>query len=69
MDFGGFDFSDYMRGGSAGPETRESSGGSFRDIFSQFFRGGGGGAGGVEDGRVGIAVGETDKAGNARLEQ
>jgi molecular chaperone DnaJ len=45
MDFGGFDFSEHMRGGPAGADARESSGGSFRDIFSQFFRGGSGGAG------------------------
>jgi molecular chaperone DnaJ len=44
MDFGGFDFSDYVRtGGAAAGAEREASGGSFRDIFSQFFHGGGGG--------------------------
>src|SRR5579884_1576241 len=42
MDFGGFDFSEFLnqqqRGrGGAGPET---GGGGFRDIFSQFFGGG-----------------------------
>src|SRR5579872_1156855 len=46
MDFGGFDFSDYMRSGAGQADTRESSGGSFRDIFSHFFRGGAQGAGG-----------------------
>jgi molecular chaperone DnaJ len=53
MDFGGFDFTDYFtRGtgtgagagtgaGSAGSRTsRESGGAGFKDIFSQFFRGG-----------------------------
>jgi molecular chaperone DnaJ len=49
MDFGGFDFTDYFsRGaggpagtGSSGPRAKESGGGGFKDIFSQFFRGGG----------------------------
>jgi molecular chaperone DnaJ len=50
MDFGGFDFSDYFsqsqggrekRGGTAGAGGAGGPGGSgFRDIFSQFFRGG-----------------------------
>ena len=43
VDFGGFDFSDYFRGGGQ-TESETRTGGSFRDIFSQFFRGGGGGA-------------------------
>src|SRR4051794_14884277 len=51
MDFGGFDFTDYFsRGagggagagaGSSGGRAKESGGGGFKDIFSQFFRGGG----------------------------
>lgn len=55
-NFGGFDFSQYMRdqqaqggaGGGGGFGTEPgggTSGGSFRDIFSQFFRGGGASAG------------------------
>src|SRR5579871_3941188 len=50
MDFGGFDFTDYFTRGSggagaagaggAGSRTRETGGG-FKDIFSQFFKGGG----------------------------
>ena len=51
MDFGGFDFTDYFtKGGGAGgaggagtgSRTRETAGGAggFKDIFSQFFRGG-----------------------------
>src|SRR5437868_6755237 len=51
MDFGGFDFTDYFSrgaGGAAGaggagpsnPRTKEPGGGGFKDIFSQFFRGG-----------------------------
>ncbi len=48
MNFGGFDFSDFARqaqsgGAGAGAGTGagpEGFGGSFRDIFSQFFRGG-----------------------------
>jgi molecular chaperone DnaJ len=49
-DFGGFDFSDYLRqrqqqqrggnAGAAGPGGFEGTGGSFKDIFSQFFRSG-----------------------------
>ena len=56
-DFGGFDFSEYLRqqqqaaGGGAGRGAAGgfSSGGSggFRDIFSQFFKGGAAGAGPV----------------------
>lgn len=43
MDFGGFDFSDYMAGaGAAGGARRTETGGGFRDIFSQFFGGRGG---------------------------
>lgn len=41
MDFGGFDFSEMFR--NAGAETRRESsggGGTFKDIFSQFFKGG-----------------------------
>ncbi len=46
MDFGGFDFSDYFRGGAgaesqARESSRESAGG-FSNIFNQFFRGGSG---------------------------
>jgi len=54
MDFNGFDFSDYFSGatgagsGSRRPETGGPGGaagaGGFRDIFSQFFGGKGGGA-------------------------
>jgi molecular chaperone DnaJ len=43
MDFGGFDFTDYFSRGtgtSSGSRARESGGGGFKDIFSQFFRGG-----------------------------
>jgi molecular chaperone DnaJ len=45
MDFGGFYFTDYFsRGaggaGASGPRTRDTGGG-FKDIFSQFFKGGG----------------------------
>jgi molecular chaperone DnaJ len=43
MDFGGFDFSDYMSGAAGGGGRRtDSSGGGFRDIFSQFFTNHGG---------------------------
>lgn len=51
MDFNGFDFSEMFRGAQAESESRRRSGsaggsggsssGSFRDIFSQFFHGGG----------------------------
>ena len=50
MDFGGFDFTDYFtRGtggagaGSSGPRSSSTrdTGGGFKDIFSQFFKGGG----------------------------
>jgi molecular chaperone DnaJ len=44
MDFNGFDFSEFARQ-SEGRRTAEREGsGGFSDIFSQFFRGGGGGA-------------------------
>jgi molecular chaperone DnaJ len=44
MDFGGFDFSDFMNSGGAGAGQagggrRTDAGGGFRDIFSQFFGG------------------------------
>jgi molecular chaperone DnaJ len=43
MDFGGFDFSDFMSGAGAGASGRRTeTGGGFRDIFSQFFGGRGG---------------------------
>lgn len=43
MDFGGFDFSDFMSGaGAAGGGRHTATGGGFRDIFSQFFGGRGG---------------------------
>jgi len=47
MDFSGFDFSDFFsgqragQGGSGGAHRTETSGGGFRDIFSQFFGRGG----------------------------
>ena len=41
MDFGGFDFSDYMRQQGARARTQTETGGAFRDLFSNFFRGGG----------------------------
>ena len=37
MDFGGFDFSDMMRTAQQESQSRQESG-SFKDIFSQFFR-------------------------------
>lgn len=49
MDFGGFDFSDVLRNAQAEAHARRGAGGAtgaggagggFRDIFSQFFRGG-----------------------------
>src|ERR1700688_2957782 len=41
MDFGGFDFSDYVRQHTAETRGRQAeSGGAFRDLFSNFFRGG-----------------------------
>src|SRR5215831_11181014 len=39
MDFGGFDFSDYLRNAQQESQQRQESG-SFKDIFSQFFRSG-----------------------------
>src|ERR1700743_2690670 len=45
MDFNGFDFSEAFRGGQGETESRRRSPGgtgSFKDIFSQFFHGGGG---------------------------
>jgi molecular chaperone DnaJ len=42
MDFGGFDFSDILRNAQQESQQRQESG-SFKDIFSQFFRGGPGG--------------------------
>jgi molecular chaperone DnaJ len=41
MDFGGFDFSDYVKQHTADARGRQAeSGGAFRDLFSNFFRGG-----------------------------
>jgi len=40
MDFGGFDFSDYMRQNAGQQQTAQDRSGSFKDIFSQFFKGG-----------------------------
>jgi len=56
-DFGGFDFSDVLRNAQAEANARRGSAGSadrnfrrrFRDIFSQFFRGGEDGRGGGEE--------------------
>jgi molecular chaperone DnaJ len=48
FDFGGFDFSDLFEG--AGRSTRKASGGGFRDIFSNIFTGGRGGAAATEEG-------------------
>ena len=39
MDFGGFEFSDILRNAQQESQARQESG-SFKDIFSQFFRGG-----------------------------
>jgi molecular chaperone DnaJ len=41
MDFGGFDFSDYARQQTES-RGRQEEGGAFRDLFSNFFRSGGG---------------------------
>jgi molecular chaperone DnaJ len=43
MDFGGFDFSDYVRhhAEARGGGRQTESGGAFRDLFSNFFKGGG----------------------------
>src|ERR1700752_184077 len=39
MDFGGFDFSDYVRQHTGETRGRQAeSGGAFRDLFSNFFR-------------------------------
>jgi molecular chaperone DnaJ len=42
MDFSGFDFSDYARQseGRSGSARQTENGGAFRDLFSQFFKGG-----------------------------
>ena len=43
MDFGGFDFTDYFNSQQSGRgQQRQTGGGGFGDIFSQFFRRGGG---------------------------
>src|ERR1700694_3711753 len=42
MDFGGFDFTDYFAGQGGRGQQRQTGGGGFGDIFSQFFRRGGG---------------------------
>ena len=47
FDFGGFDFSDLFEGG--GRTSKKSSGGGFRDIFSNIFSGGRGGPAGAEE--------------------
>jgi molecular chaperone DnaJ len=44
MDFGGFDFSDYARH-QTDSRGRHSEGSAFKDLFSNFFRSGGGQAG------------------------
>lgn len=41
FDFGGFDFSGFQGGGRGGARESEGFGGSFRDIFSGMFSGGG----------------------------
>jgi molecular chaperone DnaJ len=42
MDFGGFDFSDFVRQQQTETRGRQSEqGGAFKDLFSNFFRGGG----------------------------
>jgi molecular chaperone DnaJ len=40
MDFGGFDFSDFARQNAGQQQTAQDRSGSFKDIFSQFFKGG-----------------------------
>jgi molecular chaperone DnaJ len=40
MDFGGFDFSDYVRQQTESRGRQSESGGAFKDLFSNFFRGG-----------------------------
>lgn len=42
MDFSGFDFSDYARQAENRGGRQTENGGAFRDLFSQFFKGGGG---------------------------
>ena len=44
FDFGGFDFSEFTKGGSTRERAGGGESGGFRDIFSQFFGGRGGGA-------------------------
>jgi molecular chaperone DnaJ len=41
MDFGGFDFSDFARQSAGQQQSTQDRTGSFKDIFSQFFKGGG----------------------------
>jgi molecular chaperone DnaJ len=41
MDFGGFDFSDFARQTAGQQQSTQDRTGSFKDIFSQFFKGGG----------------------------
>jgi len=41
MDFGGFDFSDYVRQQTETRGRQAESGGAFKDLFSNFFKGGG----------------------------
>lgn len=41
FDFSGFDFSDFAEAANRGGGARTEHGGGFRDIFSQFFSGGG----------------------------
>jgi len=41
MDFGGFDFSDFARQNAGAQQSTQDRTGSFKDIFSQFFRSGG----------------------------
>ncbi len=51
FDFGGFDFSDMFEGARTGGRKASSgSGGSFRDIFSNIFTGGGGRGATAEEG-------------------
>jgi molecular chaperone DnaJ len=38
MDFGGFDFGDYVRQTGGGQQSAQDRSGSFKDIFSQFFK-------------------------------
>jgi molecular chaperone DnaJ len=41
MDFGGFDFSDFVKQQQTETRGRQAEGGAFRDLFSNFFKGGG----------------------------